>query len=130
MGDGWETRRSRDPANTDWVIIKLGAVCKKIRAIEMETTHFKGNFPHRFRIEALTKASPVEGKEEVSKFEAGAEWTTLVTEREGKAHARFVFKDDLNETPSQGIQYIKITVIPDGGVSRLRVYCLKQDLAL
>ena len=43
MGDGWETRRRREPGN-DWIIIKLA---KKaiIKNIEIDTAHFKGNFP-------------------------------------------------------------------------------------
>ena len=42
MGDGWETRRRREPGN-DWIIIKLGAAgC--VDKIEVDTAYFKGNF--------------------------------------------------------------------------------------
>lgn len=43
MGDGWETRRRREPGN-DWAIVAL-ARPGVIRRIEVDTAHFKGNFP-------------------------------------------------------------------------------------
>ena len=43
MGDGWETRRRREPGN-DWIIIRLGAP-GMIEKIEVDTCHYKGNFP-------------------------------------------------------------------------------------
>ncbi|PKL75851.1 MAG: allantoicase, partial [Candidatus Melainabacteria bacterium HGW-Melainabacteria-1] len=39
MGEGWETRRRREPGH-DWVILKLGAA-GQIRQIEIDTAHFK-----------------------------------------------------------------------------------------
>ena len=45
MGDGWETRRRREPGN-DWCVIAL-AVPGTIEAIEVDTAHFKGNYPDR-----------------------------------------------------------------------------------
>jgi allantoicase len=50
MGDGWETRRRREPGN-DWAIIAL-AQPGVIRKIEVDTAHFKGNFPDRCSIQA------------------------------------------------------------------------------
>ena len=43
MGDGWETRRSRGK-NFDWLIIKCAAP-GKINKIQIDTHHFKGNYP-------------------------------------------------------------------------------------
>ena len=43
MGDGWETRRRREPGN-DWVILKLGHA-GRIRRVEVDTAFFKGNYP-------------------------------------------------------------------------------------
>ena len=43
MGDGWETARRRGPGN-DWVIIALGQPGVIERA-EIDTAHFKGNYP-------------------------------------------------------------------------------------
>src|SRR5262249_48004200 len=43
MGDGWETKRSRS-SGPDWVIVQLGAEGTLTR-VEVDTAHFKGNFP-------------------------------------------------------------------------------------
>ncbi|MBO6489823.1 MAG: allantoicase, partial [Pelagibacteraceae bacterium] len=45
MGDGWETRRSRGK-NFDWLIIKCAAA-GKISKIQIDTHHFKGNYPDK-----------------------------------------------------------------------------------
>ena len=50
MGDGWETRRRRGPGH-DWTIVKLG-VPGEIRRVEVDTSHFKGNFPESCSLEA------------------------------------------------------------------------------
>ncbi|KAJ1958074.1 Allantoicase [Dipsacomyces acuminosporus] len=44
MGDGWETRRSRTPNHSDWVILKLG-IPGYVENVEFDTRHFCGNFP-------------------------------------------------------------------------------------
>ena len=51
MGDGWETRRSREPGHSDWVVIKLGAK-GIINKVVVDTAHFKGNFPQQVKLEA------------------------------------------------------------------------------
>ena len=50
MGDGWETRRRRGPGH-DWAIVRLGAA-GVISRIEIDTNHFKGNYPDSASIEA------------------------------------------------------------------------------
>ena len=50
MGDGWETKRRRGPGH-DWVILRLGLEAT-IRRIELDTAHFKGNYPDSASIEA------------------------------------------------------------------------------
>ena len=49
MGDGWETRRRREPGN-DWIIIKL-ATKGLLKKIEIDTAHFKGNYPDQASIQ-------------------------------------------------------------------------------
>ena len=50
MGDGWETRRRRGPGH-DWVILQLGAP-GEVHRVEVDTSHFKGNFPESCLLEA------------------------------------------------------------------------------
>ncbi|KND61679.1 Allantoicase [Candidatus Burkholderia verschuerenii] len=51
MGDGWETRRRREPGN-DWCIVAL-AQPGIIKKVEVDTAHFKGNFPDRCSLQAV-----------------------------------------------------------------------------
>src|SRR5271170_6421663 len=50
MADGWETRRRRGPGY-DWVIVRLGC-SGRIQCVEVDTAHFKGNYPHQVSINA------------------------------------------------------------------------------
>jgi allantoicase len=56
MSDGWETKRRRGPGH-DWAIIKLGRL-GQIHRIEVDTSHFKGNFPESCSLEAATSRMP------------------------------------------------------------------------
>ena len=55
--DGWETRRRRDPGD-DWCIIRLGAA-GIARGVDVDTTHFKGNYPEACAIEACDPSGAV-----------------------------------------------------------------------
>ena len=50
MGDGWETRRRRDKG-FDWLIFKFG-IPGFIDKIIIDTSHFKGNYPDTFSLQA------------------------------------------------------------------------------
>jgi allantoicase len=50
MSDGWETKRRRGEGY-DWCIVKLGNA-GNISRIEVDTAHFKGNYPESCSIEA------------------------------------------------------------------------------
>ena len=54
MGDGWETRRRREPGH-DWCIVALTRP-GVLSAIEVDTCHFKGNFPDRCSMQAALVA--------------------------------------------------------------------------
>ena len=49
MGDGWETRRRREPG-FDWLLIALGAVGEAHR-IEVDTSFYKGNSPAKCSVQ-------------------------------------------------------------------------------
>ncbi len=102
--DGWETRRRRDPGD-DWCIIRLG-VAGIVRGVDVETTHFKGNYPDACAIDACS-VDPLSG-----------EWTELVPRAplKGDTHNLFAIERAVNAT------HIRLRIFPDGGVARLRVY--------
>src|SRR5256885_11963359 len=52
--DGWETRRRRGPGY-DWCIIRLGAP-GVIRALTVDTNHFRGNHPAECSLDAVDLA--------------------------------------------------------------------------
>ncbi len=107
MSDGWETRRRRGPGH-DWVIVKL-ATQGTVRRIEIDTNHFKGNFPDTASIEGFNGAPASDG--------AGVE---LLPRTKLQAHTRHFFVDELaNRGP---FTHLRMNVFPDGGVSRLRVW--------
>ena len=52
MGDGWETKRRRGPGH-DWIILQLG-LPGALQKIEVDTNHFKGNYPDHCSIEGCS----------------------------------------------------------------------------
>lgn len=115
MGDGWETRRRREPGN-DWIIVALGAP-GKVERIEVDTAHFKGNFPDRCSLQAAL----VDWGTDSSAAVQAMFWPTLMGEKKLTADAVHVFegKDLENLGP---VSHVKLNIHPDGGVSRLRVF--------
>ena len=98
MSDGWETRRRRGPGN-DWVMVQLGCEAEVSR-VEVDTSHFKGNFPDTCSIDA-------DGHEILPR-------TKLLPD------TRHVFIDELIDAGPA--KEIRLNVYPDGGLARLRVY--------
>jgi len=114
MGDGWETRRRREPGN-DWCIIAL-ARPGTVEAIEVDTCHFKGNFPDRCSIQAAFVA----GGTAESLVTQSMFWPQLLPEQKLQMDLQHVFRDEI--LPHQPISHIRFNIIPDGGVSRLRLF--------
>lgn len=110
MSDGWETKRRRGPGH-DWVIVKL-ATEGVIRRIEIDTNHFKGNYPDTCSIEA----SNLPTGQELSR----AEWLELLPRATLQGHTRHLFIDELTST--RPATHLRLNVYPDGGVSRMRVF--------
>lgn len=100
MGDGWETKRSRTPGHSDHVLIKLGDKGHLLKA-EVDTSHYKGNYPNRIKLEATTSDAEVPGDD--------AQWTTLIEPCPVGPHGLFYF--DLPHT-DKVFSHAKITIIP------------------
>ncbi|HEX8180200.1 MAG TPA: allantoicase [Pyrinomonadaceae bacterium] len=112
MGDGWETKRRRGPGH-DWVVIRLGRR-GRIEQIEVDTAHFKGNYPDSCSLEAC--ASPDFEPDAL----AACTWTELLPRTKLQAHTRHVFTDELQRAGA--VTHVRFNIYPDGGVSRLRLY--------
>jgi len=115
MGNGWETKRRRGKG-FDWVIIKLANI-GLVNDIVIQTHYFKGNYPANFSIQGAC----ILNKSDVQKLiKSSIKWQSLITNQKLKPH------DDLKISKlnfkSKKINYIKLNIFPDGGISRLRIY--------
>ena len=102
MGDGWETRRRRGPGH-DWTIVKLG-VPGEIHRVEVDTSHFKGNFPESCSLEACCSTSGDDS--DVSRLQ---DWKELLPKTRLKAHSRHIFRDQLAKNrprDARALQYL------------------------
>ncbi|MGB2682251.1 MAG: allantoicase [Candidatus Competibacter sp.] len=114
MGDGWETRRRREPGH-DWALLALGHP-GVIRRIEVDTAHFKGNFPDRCALQAAFAPDvPEAALVAQSQF-----WPTLLPEQPLRADAIQIFESEIQQLGP--ISHIRFNILPDGGVSRLRLF--------
>ena len=114
MSDGWETRRRRGPGH-DWVIIKLG-MTGSIHRVEVDTSHFKGNFPESCSLEACHAERAA--TEEFT--DSPVSWREVLPRTRLLAHTRHAFEDEVKEAGSA--THVRFNIFPDGGVSRLRLY--------
>lgn len=113
MGDGWETKRRREPGN-DWLILALGCP-GTIQEIELDTAYFKGNFPHAFSIECANLI-PLSLD---NVLDDNIVWRPLIDKQFLKADHIHNYK---NEVQTQGlITHVRLNIYPCGGVSRLRL---------
>jgi len=111
MGDGWETQRRRGPGH-DWAVLQLG-IAGTICQIEVDTTHFKGNYPESCSLEACGAEGAAE--------ESLAEWPWKeVLPRSPLGPDRLhIFEKEL--AAGGPATHVRFNIFPDGGVSRLRI---------
>ncbi len=114
MKEGWETRRSRRKGY-DWAILRLGSR-GVIQEAEIDTNHFKGNYPDTASIEICDAPEA----ELPSLTDPSRDWQPLLVETKLEAHTRHLFAKELvNKRPAT---HARLRIYPDGGVSRLRLY--------
>jgi len=111
--DGWESRRRRVPGH-DWCIVALG-MRGLVHGVNVDTSHFTGNFPSHCSIEAVDMPG---GPKPSMHATEGAPWTTLLETSvlRGNGDNFFTIVDRRAWT------HLRLSIYPDGGVARLRVY--------
>ncbi len=107
MGDGWETKRRRGPGH-DWAIIRLG-IEAIVRRVEIDTTHFKGNYPDTCSLGVARIAGDPND---------ATDWEELLPRSTLRPHAPHVFELRLAAPAT----HVRLNMYPDGGISRLRVF--------
>ncbi|KAJ1952372.1 Allantoicase [Linderina pennispora] len=110
MGDGWETRRSRTPNHSDWVVIKLG-VSGYVDKVEFDTYQFCGNFPPLVTLHGTVSSEDIPADD--------AQWTEIIPGVPLTASAQhFIEATGGKDT---AFSHVKFTMYPDGGIKRIRV---------
>jgi len=104
MGDGWETRRTRREG-PEWVVVEL-ATEGTLRRVEIDTGRFRGNAPESAAL--AVSASP------------GGPWHDVLARTRLLPHTRHVL--DVELLPHGAARYVRMSIWPDGGVSRLRLF--------
>lgn len=107
--DGWETRRRRDQGH-DWCVVRLGGRAA-LAGIDVETTHFKGNFPESCALDVLN-ADAHQGDWDA------APWTEVLSRRPLQGHTHNYMALDARPIAT----HVRLRIFPDGGVARLRLY--------
>ena len=111
-------QRLRGPGH-DWAVLRLGAV-GKLAKIEVDTHHFKGNFPDRFSLEGLL--APKDSYDEVLKSE---KWEMIMPETKLTAHNQHYFEKEISAAGP--FSHVRMNIYPDGGISRLRIIGTAQE---
>ncbi len=122
MGGGWETRRRRGPGY-DWLIIELGAR-GTAGLIEIDTAHFKGNYPESFSVDVIDVTSNASSSVRTTELIASEAWRCIIPRTPLQADTRHFF-EGLPEVPAT---HLRLNIFPDGGVSRLRVWGQRLDV--
>ncbi len=118
MGDGWETRRRREPGN-DWIVVKLAAR-GEITRIVVDTAHFKGNYPDACSLQAAdlgeTACELASAATASSMF-----WQEFLPAQKLSPDSVHTYATGqmLRRGP---VSHVRFNIYPDGGVSRLRIF--------
>ena len=151
MGDGWETKRSRQPAHKDWAILKLyarlhipvtcltthhpnrGEACY-LSHVVVDTAHFKGNFPQSCELHAINSNSDMPPHSAshsppptcYPSSECGAptmkeDEWTTILPRVDLGPHREHYFQ-LDSHGKGTFTHVRLTIFPDGGVKRVRVF--------
>ncbi|MEO6327009.1 MAG: 2-oxo-4-hydroxy-4-carboxy-5-ureidoimidazoline decarboxylase, partial [Thermoanaerobaculia bacterium] len=97
------------------VIVRLGTR-GVISQVELDTSHFKGNFPDAAALEGCD--APAAELESLT--DPKREWTTILPETPLKAHTRHRFEKEL--APAGAVTHVRLRNFPDGGISRMRLH--------
>ena len=107
-----ETKRRRGKGY-DWIIIKL-AKTGTIEKFNIQTHHFKGNYPASFSIQGSQLKNNISTNIIVN---LSTKWRTVIPITYLKPHHQLIIPNN----NKQKFNFIKLNIFPDGGISRLRI---------
>ncbi|KAJ9590925.1 hypothetical protein L9F63_016023 [Diploptera punctata] len=125
MGDGWETARRLDRPpileadssgilqvpGFEWAVFQLGHI-GFIKSIEVDTNHFRGNFPDSILIEGT-----IMHEQDLT----NTDWKTLLPHQKLSPHKQHFYSPTELKTTGP-FTHVRVTMAPDGGISRLRLW--------
>ena len=115
MGDGWETRRRREPGY-DWLILELGHPVV-VEKIEIDTAHFKGNYPDRVSLQGARVAESTDQ----SLVTQAMFWPELLGEQKTEMDKQHFYEGDVIRKVGP-VSHVRVNMFPDGGISRVRIW--------
>uniref|UniRef100_A0A672NWR8 Allantoate amidinohydrolase n=1 Tax=Sinocyclocheilus grahami TaxID=75366 RepID=A0A672NWR8_SINGR len=106
----------------EWAILRLGHP-GIISKIELDTNHFKGNFPDSCQIEACCLTPDEENNLIRNQWcsDKPPKWRILLPPQKLKAHHRHLFSGE-SVVQCGPVTHVRLVIVPDGGVSRLRLW--------
>ncbi len=110
--DGWESSRKRGPGH-DWCVIQLG-IAGRIRGVNVDTSHFGGNHPEAFSLDALALG----GEEVADVAQLERRWREIVARTALNGSSDNYCAIDSTDRWT----HLRLHIYPDGGVARLRVH--------
>lgn len=119
MGDGWETRRRREPGN-DWVILRLGHP-GRIQRVEVDTAFFKGNYPAQCSLHGLFDPEAPDNR----LSHESPHWFELLPAVHLGPDCVKVFESEIVDAGP--VSHVRFDIYPDGGVSRLRLFGRRES---
>lgn len=106
QGDGWENKRRRGDGN-DYFVVALSEP-GTINALEIDTTHFKGNAPAEVMVTAGSAS-------ELLKAPGAIELLARQVVQADTPHKYITFCNQI-------VEAVRVDVFPDGGMGRFRVW--------
>jgi allantoicase len=119
MGEGWETRRGRPPDHGhDWIVVRLSAR-GTVHVVEVDTNHYKGNFPERCALEGVDWPGAA-----ITDLVQSSRWETLLEPAPLSADTRHFFRSAIRAHAP--LTHVRLHMFPDGGISRLRLWGVRD----
>ncbi len=121
MSDGWETRRRRTKGY-DWLIFKFG-IPGIVKRIIIDTLHFKGNFPDQCSLQA-SYINDLKFNSINKIIHQSTKWKYLINKNKLFANREHSFENNI--LINKKINFIRLNIYPDGGISRINIFGTKN----
>ena len=120
MGEGWETRRRRAAGN-EWLAVRFAGQAV-VSLVEVDTSGYIGNSPGM----AEVRGHAGRGSDAGIAWDDPSSWAPLLPATPLRPDTPHRFR----VSPARALDLVRLDVLPDGGVARLRLYGSLTDEGL